>query len=272
VPSSEGCRPPPRPAGSSCFQLAHCGPSADGLPASLHGHYSASSLLPGSPPLSVASVLSPSWLKPLVASPFPSMLRFSRSIRPPLLGSGHLYAGCRSVRKQVTPELVPGSSDYPGFDIISFFTTRQWFAFVPLPGSYLTLVFLQGLFLHRSPPHPLGCSSGRWFESSSVQAGSRGPPSSAVQLLQTGQPIGMSSFARDATRNMTSDRSAGTTDREICRADQGSQANAPAAFEMTRRSVSLLAARQHFFRQKIHRWDQREDEERGVDRNVGQRN
>jgi hypothetical protein len=26
---------------------------------------------------------------------------------PHLLGSGHLYAGCRSVRKQVTPELCP---------------------------------------------------------------------------------------------------------------------------------------------------------------------
>jgi len=28
-------------------------------------------------------------------------------LRPPPLGSGHLYAGCRSVRKQVPPELSP---------------------------------------------------------------------------------------------------------------------------------------------------------------------
>jgi hypothetical protein len=44
VPSDEGCRPPSKPAGSSCCQLAHYGSDVDGLPASLHGHYSASSL------------------------------------------------------------------------------------------------------------------------------------------------------------------------------------------------------------------------------------
>src|ERR1700731_4223571 len=77
--------------------------------ASLHGHYSASSLLPGSPPLSIAFVLAPSWLIPLAASPFASKPRFSCSIRPPLLGSSHLYAGCRPVRKQVPPELIPRS-------------------------------------------------------------------------------------------------------------------------------------------------------------------
>jgi hypothetical protein len=84
-----------------------CGFNVDGLPASLRGHYSTSSLLPGSPPLSIASVLLPSWVNPLVASPLTSTPRFSCSIRPPPLGSGHLYAGCRSVRKQVSPELCP---------------------------------------------------------------------------------------------------------------------------------------------------------------------
>src|SRR6516162_709580 len=88
------------------------------LTQSLHGHYSASSLLPGSLPLDNASVLSSSWFIPLVTSPFASLPRFSCSIRPPLLGSGHLYAGCRSVRKQVPPELIPRSSDYHGFDIV----------------------------------------------------------------------------------------------------------------------------------------------------------
>jgi len=34
-------------------------PNLDNLPASLHPHYQASSLLPGSPPLSLASVLCP---------------------------------------------------------------------------------------------------------------------------------------------------------------------------------------------------------------------
>lgn len=42
-------------------------------------------------------------------------------MQPPLSGSAHLYAGCRSVRKQVPPELVPESSNYPGFDIVPFF-------------------------------------------------------------------------------------------------------------------------------------------------------
>src|SRR5215472_2744282 len=50
-----------------------------------------------------------------------------------------------------------------------FFSTRQWFTFVPLPRSHLTPVFLLGLFLHRSPPLPLGSSSGRWFESCSCK-------------------------------------------------------------------------------------------------------
>jgi len=205
VPSDESCRPPSKPAGSSCFQLAHYGPDVDSLPASLHGRYSASSLLPGSPPLSIASVLSPSWFKPLVASPLASMPRFSCSIPPPLLGSGHLYAGCRSVRKQVAPELIPESSDYPGFDIVLIFSTRQWFAFVPLPKSHLTRM-LPGLFLLCSLPHPLERSSGRWFESSSMQAGSRGPPSSVVQLRRLGSQLGCPSFAHDAIRTRLSEQ------------------------------------------------------------------
>src|SRR6266853_6957610 len=40
--------------------------NGDDLPPSLHGHYPASSLLRGSPPLSGASVLSASRLEPLV--------------------------------------------------------------------------------------------------------------------------------------------------------------------------------------------------------------
>ena len=159
--SDESCRSPAKPAGSSCCQLAHYGSDVDSLPPSLHGRYSASSLLPGSPPLSIASVVSPSWFRPLVAFPLPSTPRFSCSIRPPLLGSGHLYAGCRSVRKQVSPELIPESSNYPGFDIVSIFSTRQWFTCVPLPRSHLTRISLPGLFLLRSPPRPLERSSGR---------------------------------------------------------------------------------------------------------------
>src|SRR6266511_256389 len=68
----ESRRPPPKPAGSSCCQLAHYDFNSNGPPPSLHGHYSASSLLRGDPPLCVASVLSPSWFTPLVTFPLAS--------------------------------------------------------------------------------------------------------------------------------------------------------------------------------------------------------
>ena len=114
----ESCRSPPKPAGSSCFQLAHYGSSADDPPPSLHGHYSASSLLRGDPPLDAASVLSPSWLNPLAAFPLATTPSFPRSLRSPLPGSAHLYAGCRSAHKQAPSELVPRSSNYRGLDIV----------------------------------------------------------------------------------------------------------------------------------------------------------
>ena len=114
----ESCRPPPKPAGSSCCQLALYGSSADDPPPSLHGHYSASSLLRGDPPLDAASVLSPSWFNPLAAFPLATTPSFPRSLRSPLPGSAHLYAGCRSARKQAPSELVPRSSNYRGLDIV----------------------------------------------------------------------------------------------------------------------------------------------------------
>jgi hypothetical protein len=132
----ESCRPPSKPAGSSCCQLTHYGSDVDDLPPSLHGYYSASSLVRGSPPLGVASVLSPSWFNPLVASPFASTPRFPRSIQPPLPGSAHLYAGCHSARKQVPSELIPRSSNYRGFDIVlALFDTRN--------GGSLSVLFLE---------------------------------------------------------------------------------------------------------------------------------
>ena len=132
----ESCRPPSKPPGSSCRQLTHYGSDVDDLPPSLHGHYSASLLLRGSPPLSVASVLSPSWFRPLVASPLASTPGFPRSVQSPLPGSAHLYAGCRSVRKQVAPELIPRSSNYRGFDIVlTIFDTRY--------GGSLSVLFLE---------------------------------------------------------------------------------------------------------------------------------
>lgn len=167
---NESCRPPSEPAGSSCFQLAHYGPDVDDPPPSLHGRYSASSLLRGSPPLDVASVLSPSWFTPLVAFPLASTPRFPRSIQPPLPGSAHLYAGCRSVRKQVAPELIPRSSNYHGFDIVlTLFDTKT---VVPLRSSSWKSPdpIESGLFLLRSPPHSLEHSSGRWFESYSCKS------------------------------------------------------------------------------------------------------
>ena len=158
----ESCRPPPKPAGSSCCQLTHYGSRVDDPPPSLRGRYSASSLLRGDPPLDAASVLSLSWFTPLVAFPLATTPSFPRSLQSPLPGSAHLYAGCRSARKQVSSELVPRSSNYRGFDIVLLFSTRKrWFPFGPLPGRHLTRVSLPGLFLRRSPPRPLERSSGR---------------------------------------------------------------------------------------------------------------
>jgi Bacterial regulatory helix-turn-helix protein, lysR family len=57
--------------------------SGDDPPPSLHGHYPASTLLRGSPPLSGASVLSASRLEPLAPFPLASPARFSRSIQEP---------------------------------------------------------------------------------------------------------------------------------------------------------------------------------------------
>src|SRR3989442_4428103 len=55
--------------------------NGDDLPPLLHGHYPASTLLRGSPPLSGASVLSASRLEPLVPFPLASPARFSRSVQ-----------------------------------------------------------------------------------------------------------------------------------------------------------------------------------------------
>src|ERR1035437_3550794 len=57
--------------------------NGDDPPPSLHGHYPASTLLRGSPPLSGASVLSASRLEPLAPFPLASPARFSRSIQEP---------------------------------------------------------------------------------------------------------------------------------------------------------------------------------------------
>jgi hypothetical protein len=132
----ESCRPPPKPAGSSCCQLTHYGSSVDDPPPSLHGRYSASSLLRGDPPLDAASVLSLSWFTPLVAFPLAATPSFPRSLRSPLPGSAHLYAGCRSARKQAPLELVPRSSNYRGFDIVLvLFDARN--------GGSLSVLFLE---------------------------------------------------------------------------------------------------------------------------------
>src|SRR5258705_11438733 len=91
--------------------------NGDDSPPSLHGHYPASSLLQGSPPLSGASVLSASRLEPLAPFPLPSPARFSRSIQEPGRASRCLHAGCRSVGLRTSTELIPEEGSAPGFDI-----------------------------------------------------------------------------------------------------------------------------------------------------------
>src|ERR1700693_1666132 len=93
--------------------------NGDDPPPLLHGHYPASSLLRGSPPLSGASVLSASRLEPLVPFPLASPARFSRSVRQPGRASRCLHAGCRSVGIRTSTELIPEGGSAPGFDITS---------------------------------------------------------------------------------------------------------------------------------------------------------
>ena len=67
----QGCRLH-RTGGLLLFPVGPLWPGLDGLPPSLRGRYSVSSLLRGSPSLGAAFVRSPSWLIPLAASPFAS--------------------------------------------------------------------------------------------------------------------------------------------------------------------------------------------------------
>src|SRR6266850_30157 len=182
----ESCRPLPKPAGSSCFQLAHYGSSADDPPPSLHGHYSASSLLRGDPPLDAASVLSLSWFNPLVAFPLAPTPSFPRSLRSPLPGSAHLYAGCRPARKQAPSELVPRSSNYRGLDIaLTLFDTITVVPFRSSSWKSSDPNFASGPF-----PSSLTTTSLRTQQRKVIcvlllQVGSRGLPSSTVELRKS---------------------------------------------------------------------------------------
>ena len=101
--------------GTGTFTLSDSQPCR--LLTSLHGHYPASSLLRGSPPLSGASVLSASRLEPLVLFPLASPCRFSRSIQEPSRASRRLHAGCRLGSLRTSPKLIPEAGSAPGFDI-----------------------------------------------------------------------------------------------------------------------------------------------------------
>src|SRR3984893_13796670 len=87
--------------------------NGDDLPPLLHGHYPASSLLQGSPPLSGASVLSASRLEPLAPFPLASPARFSRSIQEPDWASRRLQAGCRLGSLSASPKLIPEDGSAP---------------------------------------------------------------------------------------------------------------------------------------------------------------
>src|SRR4029077_11580057 len=107
--------------------------NGDDPPPLLHGHYPASSLLQGGPPLSGASVLSASRLEPLVLFPLASPARFSRSIQQPGREPRPLHAGClmRSLRHPPSlsrrlgqPSVLTSSKQLS--------TLLQWFAYARL--------------------------------------------------------------------------------------------------------------------------------------------
>ena len=54
-------------------------------------------------------------------------------------GSRRLHTGRRLGSKQVSPRLIPGSTEYPGFDAVSMLSMlHQRFILIRLPDSYLT--------------------------------------------------------------------------------------------------------------------------------------
>ncbi len=109
-----------------------------------------SSLLRAGPPPCPASVLSPRGVLPLGLLPWHRGDGFPRSAREPGPGS-RLCAGRRPGGKRVSPRLLPGLSDCPGFDAVLQFRHVRRFTRVRLPGPYLT-GSLAGLFPGRSPP------------------------------------------------------------------------------------------------------------------------
>src|SRR5262245_65606859 len=113
---------------------------ANDLPSSLHGHYSASSLLQGSPPLNSSSVLSPSWFFHLWLFRLHRSLRFPRSVQLP---HGKL-------RPPLMPDAAPpvsryrrslSHSSYKAAVLDIFYnvsTLQQWFPCGPLLACHLT--------------------------------------------------------------------------------------------------------------------------------------
>jgi hypothetical protein len=78
---NEGCRLPPKIGAHPVASWLT--PDVGDLPPLLHGHYPASSLLRGSPPLTGASVLSASRFQLLAPFPLASPARFSSSVQKP---------------------------------------------------------------------------------------------------------------------------------------------------------------------------------------------
>ena len=86
--------------------------------------------------------------------------RFPRAVPPPPTGSGHLHAGCRAVRQQAPPELIPPSR-LPAVLTSSRRVRHVLSGFPggPLPVGHLPW-FSPGLVLLRSPPWLLTTAAG----------------------------------------------------------------------------------------------------------------
>src|SRR5882762_10765496 len=155
--------------------------NGDDLPPLLHGHYPASSLLRGSPPLSGASVLSASRLEPLAPFPLASPARFSRSIQEPGRDSRHLHAGCRLGSLRHPPSL-SRRTGHPSVLTSSkqISTLLQRFAYARLSRPCLTgsCPDFSATFTTMAFDH----SSLRWLEINTRLPTSKDLPSSLVQL------------------------------------------------------------------------------------------
>jgi hypothetical protein len=136
--TSEGCRLPPRPAGSSCCQLTLVDLHEVACPLRPTG-ITASLLLRSGPPLAYASVLSASRFSRLCLFPYHRKPSSQVPYESPDCESRPPYTGHRLASKQVSARPLPELAGNSGFDAsIVFRCVHRRFTCARLSNPYMT--------------------------------------------------------------------------------------------------------------------------------------